>query len=768
MASATYTDLTSSYANFRLVLSLSSTANVSNNTSTVSYDCYIDVVAAPSNYRANNNNSAYFAINGTVLVNTANIGSIWLTNAPVGTRAVTIASGSITVDHGSDGTKSIAYSASFRNTSLWGEALALSGNFTLDNIPRTSKVSVSSSTVTAGSAVTINTNRASSSFTHTLQYKIGSGSYTNIATGVGASYSWTTPTSIANAVPSANSATVTINCITYSGSTQIGTSTVSITVNVPSYTIAAPGMTVSDGNNVLSGFYLQGLSTIKVVLSNPAMNYGASVKGYSIKITPPSGSALSYTTSSATTGVVSIVGTWSISATVTDTRGKTSTARTASITVTAYTQPTISGVGLDRTDTSGTSKYDGNSMKLTFTYNVKSIKSGSTEYNTCSARWQYKASTASSYGSATTVGSTVGAATTYSAVVASGALNAETAYNVLITVSDRFRSITYIVNLSAAAIPIDLNESGTAMGLFSPANVSNAIHVGKDLVVDADKAISCKGTNATYPIIKFKDNTSDQWGNGVVIGGGGLVVVGAGESSDTVAAQYSAGAEELALASDGIISFYTNANNGISSAKKTTIDSNGLFSGTAATAAKANSIYGLNAFTSSMGWGNQTGTVLNCCSSPAGGGWGFRDNNPVSGQMSMIIDGTVYVNEGQNRVIATGGSVNTNTGGYIRFVDQRIQIAWKQVTWKGKITNAWGSSIYESTAQINIGNWPAAFSATPAVAYSAHSSGNLTGWVAQAGTPPSASAAGAIYIERGGTTGAEQTWTVKAIGIGPY
>lgn len=74
----------------------------------------------------------------------------------------------------------------------------------------------------------------------------------------------------------------------------------------------------------------------------------------------------------------------------------------------------------------------------------------------------------------------------------------------------------------------------------------------------------------------------------------------------------------------------------------------GNLSGTAQYADKPT---GFSSRSTSMGWGNQTGTVLTCLSTPAGGGLGFRDNNPSSGQVSMTIDGTVYVKEGMKRVL---------------------------------------------------------------------------------------------------------------------
>lgn len=81
--------------------------------------------------------------------------------------------------------------------------------------------------------------------------------------------------------------------------------------------------------------------------------------------------------------------------------------------------------------------------------------------------------------------------------------------------------------------------------------------------------ISFQGTKATYAMIKFLDNTDDTYGNGISIGGGGAVVIGAGESANTIVsgAGVSGGTETLYLGSDGNIYLLTNAQNGYASAK---------------------------------------------------------------------------------------------------------------------------------------------------------------------------------------------------------
>lgn len=97
--------------------------------------------------------------------------------------------------------------------------------------------------------------------------------------------------------------------------------------------------------------------------------------------------------------------------------------------------------------------------------------------------------------------------------------------------------------------------------------------------------ISYKGSKATYEMIKFIDNSSDTYGNGIAIGGGGLTIIGGGKSSDVIKNAASSGGEErLVLANDGAIEFYTNCQDGIDKSVHTTIDNTGLFSGIASSA----------------------------------------------------------------------------------------------------------------------------------------------------------------------------------------
>lgn len=98
----------------------------------------------------------------------------------------------VTVGHNADGTKTFGLMANFSGSGGWSPGnLTIGGNsFTLTTIPRSSSVSVSSGVI--GSAVTININRQSSSFKHTVRYAWGNKQGT-IASNVDTSTTWTIP-----------------------------------------------------------------------------------------------------------------------------------------------------------------------------------------------------------------------------------------------------------------------------------------------------------------------------------------------------------------------------------------------------------------------------------------------------------------------------------------------------------------------------------------------------------------------------------------------
>lgn len=85
----------------------------------------------------------------------------------------------------------------------------------------------------------------------------------------------------------------------------------------------------------------------------------------------------------------------------------------------------------------------------------------------------------------------------------------------------------------------------------------------------------------------------------------------------------------------------------------------GSLLGNATTAGTANSLSGLSS-RSSQGWGVQTGTFVHGEGDSTGGDFAFRRDCPTGGQLSMILDGRFYQNEGKYRVLDTSDEPNLN------------------------------------------------------------------------------------------------------------
>lgn len=82
--------------------------------------------------------------------------------------------------------------------------------------------------------------------------------------------------------------------------------------------------------------------------------------------------------------------------------------------------------------------------------------------------------------------------------------------------------------------------------------------INGNLVFNGAREIKFAGSKATFSMIRFIDNTSDTYGNGISIGGGGSTVIGAGESAMSFVT--SGGDERLFLLSDDSINVEAGGN----------------------------------------------------------------------------------------------------------------------------------------------------------------------------------------------------------------
>ena len=195
-----------------------SSQSIANNNSVVSWN--LQLIASGGSISSSASKSWSVSVNGSNYSGTNTVG---ISNG----ATKTLASGSTTVAHNADGTKSFSFSFSQQfdiNYSGvgWIGTKSGSGSGTLSTIPRTS--SVSSTNANIGEKITITINRASSSFTHTLTCKFCNLTNTIATKTTSTSISWTIPTAFYAEIPNDKASWGRIICDTYSGSTKIGSS----------------------------------------------------------------------------------------------------------------------------------------------------------------------------------------------------------------------------------------------------------------------------------------------------------------------------------------------------------------------------------------------------------------------------------------------------------------------------------------------------------------------------------------------------------------
>lgn len=257
--------------------------SVANNSSVVGW--HLQLIASGGSISSSVSKSWSVTVNGTNYSGTDMVG---IGNG----QTRTLASGSTTIGHNADGTKSFSFSFSQQfdiNYSGvgWIGTKSGSGSGTLTTIPRTSSVSATNGNI--GENITITINRASSSFTHTLTYNFNKLTGT-IASGVGTSKTWTIPTSFYAQIPNAKSSWGRIICKTYNGSTLIGTSECRFDVYVKESTNKPTlSPTVKDTNattKALTGDenkFIRYYSSANFSFGASAKN-SATIKTYSLKV----------------------------------------------------------------------------------------------------------------------------------------------------------------------------------------------------------------------------------------------------------------------------------------------------------------------------------------------------------------------------------------------------------------------------------------------------------------------------------------------------
>lgn len=377
------------------------------------------------------------------------------------------------ISHNNDGTKTVTLSGEWCSAISGGWApysLSVSGEVTLPTIPRATVPSMGAATI--GEEVTIILPRASGTFTHKLTYSFGSASGT-IGSDLGTRAVWRLPESLAAQIPNDPGGTGTLTCVTYSGSTLIGSKAIAFTASVPGSMKPAltPGWaTVTYDNSGTKAStiraWVQGYSKARAEFDAGRITckQGASVRGYSITYLGKTVSESPYRTE--TIGGTAAT----VRCTVTDSRGL-SAYEDFEIAIHPYAPPSLTGAMLYRADGDGAASDSGTHIAGRATANYYSIGGE----NAATIRGYWKA-VGGSYGSGEALSSGVTGIISGSAVIST-----ERSYVAKLVITDSLgNTAEFEDSIPTERVAFHLKEGGNGAAFGKVAETEYALELAED------------------------------------------------------------------------------------------------------------------------------------------------------------------------------------------------------------------------------------------------------------------------------------------------
>lgn len=454
--------------------------SIENNTSTVEWWVGIRSNTAYHNHYG-------LAETYTVVINGSTVHSAVHKPTVGNGQTVWVASGTATVGHNADGSKTVAVSASFNNADR-GTYLpttgSCSGSLKLTTIPRATVPSVDKPSLDCGSVIKFTGTSASSNFSHKL-YSSWNGEEKLIATldkgSTAVSYSYTIPTSWEKNMPNTTSAIATFIIETLNGNTVIGRKSINATVQVRSGIVPTVGNPMIEDTNSISkamGLYVQSQSCIKFTIPTSG-NQGSTITSVSTKFNDQT-----YSGSTFTTQAIQNSGMLSYTITVTDSRGRTAT-KSGSVNVVAYSPPSLTNVSAKRANSSyAIDESSGTYALLHFKVGFTSLSNK----NVTSFYIQYRASGASSW---TKINSWANNYTLEQDYKAGNLfISTTTTYEIAFGVKDKFMSdySWQIVTVTPTYTLINFGKDGKSLTFFGQdGNNANRLTVNGDLAINSVK-----------------------------------------------------------------------------------------------------------------------------------------------------------------------------------------------------------------------------------------------------------------------------------------
>ena len=330
--------------------------------------------------------------------------------------------------------------------------------------------SMASGSMAAGSAAKLNITAYNSAYSHRVTWKFGA--YSNVQTiaAGGASASYTIPLSWLQAIPNATSGTAsaTLETLDTSGNV-LGTSSYNFTITAPASVtpnLQSVSVVPVNSNSVLAGWnvYAYGKSQAKITINGAGGAYGSMIKSSSITTDPGVGSAGA---SSLTTGTLYKTGTVTVTARVTDSRGRATT-KSTTFSISPYAAPGFADIAIYRCKSDGTR----DDVAGTYACVKASFSCSAIGSNTVSAQ-AVLSQIGGSYSTSAELTSGNGV------ILGNGSLAVDAAYSVTITATDTVGTVsTYSGEVSSAASIMPVKKGGKALGFGMVAGADETVSFG--------------------------------------------------------------------------------------------------------------------------------------------------------------------------------------------------------------------------------------------------------------------------------------------------
>ena len=484
-----------------IVVTWNASQDIANNTSTISWRVQT----------GSGTNSAYWvivrniqvSINGTVIYSETSSG---------GTKCYpnqTLASGTMSpIGHNTDGTKSISVSASAAFYYSGAANSSYSGTITLDQIPRTSSFWLNKSNVGLGDTITVNINRASSSFRHNVRIWVANSfnEYYVLNGNIESSTTFTIPTSWY--LKSGGATTIRGRCRvdTYINGTYIGQPpdqefTITIPDNVGP-TIGSFTLTPQEINGYAG--LVQHKNKLNINVSGCTGGYGTSVT-YTIN-----GTDISQQTSpNVTVGPFYADGTKSFTLTITD-EGNRSATITKNIECIKYDSPKFTSFTAYRVASESDTTPDGSGtyVRCLFDLDYSSVENT----NNVTVRIHYKPTKDAQYKSIPVISNE----TVKSGVYVLSSIDVSSMYSVYASISDKYNGSNNSdsVTIFSAERILNITKDGKGIAIGKMADTSELLDVRWPIKTDAPEQtmqnLSYKGFDPTDDV---EQDTTRYWNN---------------------------------------------------------------------------------------------------------------------------------------------------------------------------------------------------------------------------------------------------------------